>query len=121
MGDGENPHKKREADGLLGWLALPSAWYRRSIRTAANIIATTCYGEAALSREFTSRTVAGLAIYRVLYGIVGALCGPGRYYLPFAILWRNINPLIPLYTHGGPLMAGHALYGGFPGYPHNAG
>jgi hypothetical protein len=51
----------------------------------------------------------------------GDLSGPGRYYLPFAILWRNINPLIPLYTHGGPLMAGHALYGGFPGYPHNAG
>src|ERR1039458_8267751 len=60
MGDGENPHRKREADGLLagleagiiaalvllGWLALASAWYRRSIWTAANIMATTFYGDA---------------------------------------------------------------------------
>ena len=156
MGDGENPHKKREADGLLagleagiiaalillGWLALASAWHRRSIWTAANIMATTCYGEAALGREFTSRTISGLALYLVLYGIIGALfglalasrdpslrmtligvlVGLGWYYLSFAILWQNINPLIPLYTHRGPMMAGHALYGGllgrFPRYLH---
>src|SRR5580700_5589197 len=156
MGDGEKPHKKREADGLLagleagvlaalillGWLALASAWYRRSIWTAANIMATTFYGEAALGREFTFRTVAGIALYLVLYGAIGALfgltlasrdaslrttligvlVGLGWYYLSFAILWQNINPLIPLYTHRGPMMAGHALYGGllgrFPRYLH---
>ncbi|MGA3041958.1 MAG: hypothetical protein ABSF54_14325 [Bryobacteraceae bacterium] len=156
MGGGENPHKKREANGLLagleagiiaalvllGWLALSSAWYRRSIWTAANIMATTFYGEAALGRDFTSRTLAGLALYLVLYGIIGALfgltlanrdaslrttligvlVGLGWYYLSFAILWQNINPLIPLYTHRGPMMAGHALYGGllgrFPRYLH---
>jgi hypothetical protein len=157
MGDGEMPHKKREAVGLLagleagviaalillGWLALASAWYRRSIWTAANIMATTFYGEAALGREFTFRTVAGIALYLVLYGAIGALfgltlasrdaslritvigvlVGLGWYYLSFAILWQNINPLIPLYTHGGPMMLGHALYGAwlgrFPRYmPH---
>ena len=158
MGGGENAHKKREADAalagleagviaaliLLGWLALASAWYRRSIWTAANIMATTFYGEAALGRNFNSRTVAGLALYLVLYGTIGALfgltlanrdaslrttligvlVGLGWYYLSFAILWQNINPLIPLYTHRGPMMAGHALYGGmlgrFPRYLHTA-
>jgi hypothetical protein len=149
MGGGENPHKKREAIGLLAgleagilaalvllvWLALASAWYRRSIWTAANIMATTFYGEAALGRDFTSRTLAGLALYLVLYGIIGALfgltlasrgaslrttfigvlVGLGWYYLSFAILWQNINPLIPLYTHRGPMMVGHALYGGLLG------
>lgn len=157
MGDGENPHNKREADGLLagleagviaalvllGWLALASAWYRHSIWTAANIMATTFYGEAALSREFTTRTVAGIALYLVLYGTIGALfgltlasrgaslrttaigvlVGLGWYYLSFAILWQYISPLIPLYTHRGPMMAGHALYGGllgrFPSYLHS--
>src|ERR1035441_4069535 len=138
MGDGENPHRKREADGLLagleagiiaalvllGWLALASAWYRRSIWTAANIMATTFYGDAALGRDFTSRTVAGVALYLVLHGIggllfglplasrdaslritlIGVLVGLGWYYLSFAILWQNINPLIPLYTHPGPMM-----------------
>ena len=149
MGDGEDPNKNREAQGLvaglqagviaalvlLGWLALASAWYRRSIWTAANIMATTFYGEAALGREFTSRTVAGIALYLVLYGTIGALfgltlasrdanlrttligvlVGLGWYYLSFAILWQNINPLIPLYTHRGPMIAGHALYGGLLG------
>ena len=149
MGDGENPHRKREADGLLagleagiiaalvllGWLALASAWYRRSIWTAANIMATTFYGDAALGRDFTSRTVAGIALYLVLYGAIGALfgltlanrdanlhttligvlVGLGWYYLSFAILWHNINPLIPLYTHRGPMIVGHALYGGLLG------
>jgi hypothetical protein len=156
MGVGENPHEKREAHALLaglesgimavlvllGWLALVSAWYRRSIWTAPNIMATTFYGDAALGRNFTSRTVAGIALYLVLYGIIGALfgltlasrdaslritligvlVGLGWYYLSFAILWRNINPLITLYTHRGPMMAGHALYGGllgrFPRYLH---
>ena len=49
---------------LLGWLALlglVSAFHR----TAANIMATTFYGEAALGREFTFRTVAGIALYLV--------------------------------------------------------
>src|SRR5271165_1753318 len=89
MGDGEDPNKNRETHGLLaglqagviaalillGWLALASAWYRRSIWTAANIMATTFYGEAALGREFTFRTVAGIALYLVLYGTIGALFG----------------------------------------------
>jgi hypothetical protein len=97
MGDGENPYKKPEADSLLGrpgtWiiaapilpggLALAPVWYRLSIRTAANIMAKTFYGEAVLDRDFTSRTVAGLALY----------------------VWRIINPLITLYTHRGPIMA----------------
>ena len=159
MGGGEDLHKKREANGLLagleagiiaalvllGWLALASAWYRHSIWTAANLMATTFYGEAALSRGFTSRTVAGIALYLVLYGTIGALfgltlasrdpsfrttligilVGLGWYYLSFAILWQNINPLIPLYTHRGPMMAGHVFYGGllgrFPHYLHAAG
>src|SRR5437868_1900729 len=89
MGDGENRYKNRESECLLagleagiiaalillGWLALASAWYRRSIWTTANIMATTFYGEAALGGIFTSRTVAGLALYVVLYGIFGALFG----------------------------------------------
>jgi len=118
---------------LLGWLALASAWYRRSIWTTANIMATTFYGEAALSARFSSRTLAGLALYVVLYGVIGALfslavpmrapafrltligilVGLGWYYLSFALVWRNLNPLIPLYTHNGPMLAGHMLYGGF--------
>ncbi|HTT60959.1 MAG TPA: hypothetical protein VMG35_03930 [Bryobacteraceae bacterium] len=149
MGGGEDPRENLQRDALLagleagilaalillGWLALASAWYRRSIWSAANIMATTFYGEAALSRSFSSRTVAGIALYLVIYGTIGALfgltlasreaglrttmigvlVGLGWYYLSFAILWQNINPLIPLYTHRGPMIAGHVLYGGLLG------
>jgi hypothetical protein len=162
MDDGENQSGGPEVYGLLagleagiiaalvllGWLALASAWYRHSIWTSANILATTFYGEAALGGVFTSRTVAGLALYLMLYGIVGALfglalasresglrltligvlAGLGWYYLSFALLWRIINPLISLYTHRGPMIAGHVLYGAllgrFPTYlqpPRHAG
>ncbi|HLY20568.1 MAG TPA: hypothetical protein VKR61_25245 [Bryobacteraceae bacterium] len=156
MGDGENLHTGREADCLLAgleagiisalvllaWLSLASAWYSHSIWTAANTMATTFYGEAALGGVFTSRTVAGLALYLILYGIIGALfglalasrgpgpglritmigvvTGLGWYYLSFALLWRNLNPIITLYTHRGPMIAGHVIYGGllgrFPNY-----
>jgi hypothetical protein len=162
MDDGENQSGGPEVYGLLagleagiiaalvllGWLAIASAWYRHSIWTSANILATTFYGEAALGGVFTSRTVAGLALYLMLYGIVGALfglalasresglrltligvlAGLGWYYLSFALLWRIINPLISLYTHRGPMIAGHVLYGAllgrFPTYlqpPRHAG
>lgn len=149
MGDGEKEHKNAEAHSLLagleagivaalvllGWLALTSAWYRRSIWNAANIMATTFYGEAALSRRFSYRTMTGLALYLVLYGTIGALfglavqtrgtrlrmtligvlVGLAWYYLSYALLWRYLNPLITLYTHTGPMIAGHALYGGMLG------
>ena len=121
--------------GLLAWLALTSAWYRRSIWTPANIMATTFYGEAALGGVFTSRTVAGLALYLALYGVVGALfglalasrarsaritmigilAGLGWYYVSFALIWRILNPLVLLYTHRGPMLAGHVLYGALLG------
>jgi hypothetical protein len=154
MDDSENPHTTRPLDGLLAglasgvvavlsllsWLALASAWYRRSIWTTANIMATTFYGEAALRRNFTFRTLAGLALYVVVYGTIGALfgislqtrgaglrlvlvgvlVGLGWYYFSFVLLWRKLNPLITLYTHSGPMIAGHMLYGGllacFPRY-----
>jgi hypothetical protein len=120
---------------LLGWLAIASAWYRRSVWTTANVMATTFYGPAALSRGFTSRTLAGLALYLVLYGTIGALfglavqsrgaglrvtligviVGLSWYYLSYTLVWRNLNPLVTLYTQHGPMMAGHLLYGGFLG------
>ncbi len=127
------------SSSLLGWLALASTWYRRSDPLdwpPANIMATTFYGEAALGRGFTFRTVAGLALYLVLYGIIGALfgltlasrdaslritligvlVGLGWYYLSFAILWRNINPLILLYTQSGPCMLGQCTLRGDAGH-----
>jgi hypothetical protein len=96
MGNGENPHKKREAEGrpagledgitavpvLPGLLAFTSAWYRRSMGT-----------------------VAGFALYRIRR--IGVLVAPAGITCRSLSCGGNIYPLITLYTHGGPMMAVH--------------
>jgi len=116
MGDGEDPDKKQETGAVAARtlrLALASAWCGRSIRTAAKIMATTFYGEAAMSRDFSFPALAGLALYLVLRGTIGALFGLtlasrdakvllGRgWYYPHSRSCGSIKPLIPLYTHSG--------------------
>jgi hypothetical protein len=65
-------------------------------RATDGLLATTFYGEAGL----------------------------GWYYLSFTVLWKNIHPLIPLYTHSGAKTAGHVFYralpGGFPRHMHTS-
>ncbi|MGA2735875.1 MAG: hypothetical protein ABSG65_00310 [Bryobacteraceae bacterium] len=135
MGDGGNPRKKPAAKclpagpkaGIIAVLTL-SGW--RAL-TPAHIMATTFPGEVALDRDFTFPTAAGFALYLVLRGIigalfeltlasrnaglqivpVGALADSGRDCISFATPWRNINPLITLYTHRGPAMASHSRAG----------
>ena len=109
MGDGEDPDKKQET-GVIAARTLRLAL----ASTAAKIMATTFFGEAALGRVFPIPALAGLALYLVLRGTIGALfgltlarrgakvlLGRGWYYPSFAISWQSINPLLPLYTHSG--------------------
>ena len=41
---------------LLGYLALDSAWHRRSIWLVPNLLASTFYGESAYQPRFGART-----------------------------------------------------------------
>ncbi|MCL5744272.1 MAG: hypothetical protein M1541_10165 [Acidobacteria bacterium] len=123
---------------MLGWLALASAWYRRSIWSVPNLLASTFYGDSALRNGFTSTTVSGIALYLAIYGLFGALFGlavqdrwrPLRitliavaaslawYYLSFGLIWKAVNPLVVLYTHDTPMLIGHIIYGALLGrYP----
>jgi hypothetical protein len=101
MGVGKDPHKTRETAG-------PEAGIRAAL--------------PALS-PFFFHTLAGIDT-RLRTTLIGLGFGPGWYYLSFPIPWRNINPLIPLYTHSAPPMAGGALCGESPGrslrYPEGA-
>src|SRR5437764_14484293 len=65
---------------MLAWLGLSAVWQRRSFWTAENLMATAFYGERALRSGFASRTLSGLALYLLLYSLLGAL---------FAALLRN--------------------------------
>lgn len=126
---------------LLGYLALDSAWHRRSIWLVPNLLATTFYGESAYQPRFGARTGTGLALLLVLYGLLGALFGlvvrdqgsrlratvlglifgTGWFFLSFDVLWKYVNPVVRLYSPDRAMLVGHLLYGGllgrrFPAY-----
>jgi hypothetical protein len=125
---------------MLVWLGLTSAWYRHSFWNAADIMATTFYGPAALGQGLAWSTCSGIAFYLIVYSLFGALhgwvmegagnrrrlmligmlAGGAWYYLWFGLLWMRLNPLVSLYTHDRPMLLGHLLYGAllgrFPAY-----
>ncbi len=120
---------------MLVWLGFASALYRRSFWTAANLMASNFYGQSALGRRFSFTTLSGLALYVILYSLLGALfalvlhgrvrrgrmillgmlVALGWYYLWWGWLWKSVNWIIALYTHDQPMLLGHLLYGALMG------
>lgn len=116
---------------LLGYLAVDSAWHRRSVWTVPNLFASTFYGESAYRQGFHARTSAGVALFVVIYGLLGALFGlvvrdhgslprvavlgliygTAWFFLSFDWLWKHVNPLVPLYSPDRAMLVGHLLYG----------
>ena len=121
---------------MLFCLGLASVWYRHTVWTVANIMASNFYGDEAIGPGFAASTLSGLAVYFILYSLFGALfgavirgsgfsrlrlvaggllAGAAWYYLWFGLLWRHFNPIVPLYTHDRPMLWGHLLYGAMLG------
>jgi hypothetical protein len=120
---------------LLGYLALDSAWHRRSIWTIPNLMSSTFYGESAFRPGFSARTSAGLALLLFIYGLLGALFAlvirdhgsrmrvtvlglifaTGWFFLSFEFLWNHVNPLVRLYSPDRAMLVGHLLFGGVLG------
>jgi len=127
--------------GVLGaglsllWLGVNSAWQRRSFWAAANLMASTFYGDDSIHTGFARSTVTGIAFYIVLYGLLGALFaygisgrirglrlflagvvfGAAWYYFSFGLLWKNVSPLLVLLHPQRPTLVGHILFGGIVG------
>ena len=126
---------------LLGYLALDSAWHRRSIWTVPNLMASTFYGESAYRQGFRASTSVGVALLLLLYGALGLLFalvvrdhgtrervvlagliyGTGWFFLSFDILWKHVNPMVQMYSPDRAMLVGHVIYGGvlgrgFPAY-----
>ena len=104
----------------------------RSAWLIPNLFATTFYGASAYRTGFVRSTLPGLALFFVVYGLLGILWGaavrekrwPGLplwgalygvvcYYLLFRLGWKHWNPLIPLYSPDGILRLGHLIWGIF--------
>ena len=57
---------------MLAWMGASAVWQRRSFWTPENLMASVFYGNAAIRRGFAASTVSGLALYVLLYSLLGA-------------------------------------------------
>jgi hypothetical protein len=130
---------------MLAWMGVSAVWQRGSFWTPENLMASVFYGNAAIRRGFAAGTVSGLALYVLLYSLLGAgfamavgtrlprprlalasmafaLCW---YYAAFHLVAKSVWPLVALLDAERTTVLGHVIYGAllarFPAYlPHAA-
>jgi len=118
---------------MLAWMGAGAVWQRRSFWTPENLMASVFYGNAAIRPGFAAHTVSGLALYVLLYSLLGAVFAmavrsrlplpPPRlalasvafallwYYAAFHLLARSVSPLIVLLDAERTTVLRHAIYG----------
>jgi hypothetical protein len=120
---------------MIGWLMLCSISMRRSIWVVPNLFATTFYGPGAYQNQFLRSSWPGVALMLAIYGgggvvwglmcgvlrhadrkppflpLFGAIAGLAVYYIFFDLVWKHMDPLIPLYAPDRQLQIGHVLWG----------
>ena len=116
---------------MLAWMGASAVWQRGSFWTPENLMASVFYGNAAILPGFGASTVSGLALYVLLYSLLGAwlamavgdrlprprlalasiafaLCW---YYAAFHLLAKTVSPLVALLDTERTTVLGHAIYG----------
>jgi len=125
---------------MLAWLGLSSMGQRRSFWTAENLMASVFHGDAAIRRGFGFSTLSGIALYLLIYSLLGALFAVtartrftglgavllgvlfsvGWYCLWFRALGQTVMPLVWLLHAENSTTFGHVIFGAlmarFPAY-----
>jgi hypothetical protein len=125
---------------MLAWLGLSAIGQRRSFWTAENLMASVFHGDAAIRRGFGFSTLSGIALYLLIYSLLGAgfalsvrhrftglgtvllglLFSLGWYWLWFRALGRAAMPLVWLLHPENSTVFGHVIFGAsiarFPAY-----
>src|ERR1035437_6021556 len=125
---------------MLAWLGLSAMGQRRSFWTAENLMASVFHGDAAIRRGFGFSTLSGIALYLLIYSLLGAgfalsvrnrltslgtvllglLFSLGWYWLWFRTLGRTAMPLVWLLHPENSTVFGHLIFGAwiarFPAY-----
>src|SRR5664279_5520222 len=57
---------------MLAWMGVSAVWRQRNFWTPENLMASVFYGDAAIRRGFAASTVSGLALYVLMYSLLGA-------------------------------------------------
>lgn len=117
--------------GMLAWFGVSAEWQQRSFWTAENLMASVFYGPGAIRSGFAGQTLSGLAVYVVIYSLLGALLAAilrdrlprtrtllvalvfsmAWYYFSFHLLWKSIMPLVALLHVERSTAFGHLIYG----------
>jgi hypothetical protein len=116
---------------MLAWLGLSAKGQGRSFWTAENLLATVFHGGAAIRRGFGGTTLSGIALYLLIYSLLGAgfavgvrnrltslgtvllgvLFSVGWYCLWFRALGQSAMPLVWLLHAGNSTAFGHVIFG----------
>jgi hypothetical protein len=116
---------------MLVWLGISAKWMQRSFWSPANIMATVFYGDGAIHPGMASTTPLGIALYLVIYSLLGAvfallvrqrltglgtllasvLFSLGWYWLWFRVLALHAMPLIWLLHTERSTQFGHLIFG----------
>ena len=116
---------------MLAWMGVSAVWQRGSFWTPENLMASVFYGGAAIRPGLAASTVSGLALYVLLYSLLGAgfAMGLGRrlarprlalasmafalcwYYVAFHLAAKAVSPLVVLLDNERTTVLGHAIYG----------
>ena len=125
---------------MLAWLGLSAMGQRRTFWTAENLMASVFHGGAAIRRGFGVSTLSGIALYLLIYSLLGAvfalsvrnrftslgtvllglLFSLGWYWLWFRALGKAAMPLVWLLHPENNTVFGHVIFGAsiarFPAY-----
>jgi hypothetical protein len=119
------------AIAMLAWLSFDSSLDRRGFWSEENIFASLFYRGDAVRAGFGAKTLAGIALYLIVYSLLGAIFAfalgdrygrrrtvllalvfaLGWYYLSFHVLWKTAMPLVYLLYADRPMLIGHIVYG----------
>jgi hypothetical protein len=124
---------------MLLLLGITARFQQRSFWTSENLFASAFFGGAAITDSFTLKTLSGLALWLLLYSLLGAgfalllrnrlrplrtqlagmIFGLAWYYFTFHWIWKSLLPVAYVLYSEGPMKFGHLLYGECAGrYPH---
>ena len=125
---------------MLAWLGLSAMGQPRGFWAAENLMASVFHGDAAIRRGFGFSTLSGIALYLLIYSLLGAafalsvrnrftslgtvllglLFSLGWYWLWFRALGRAAMPLVWLLHPENSTVFGHVIFGAsiarFPAY-----
>ncbi len=125
---------------MLAWLGIDSSWDRRGFWYEENLFSSFFYGSDAIRSSFGAKTMPGLALYLLVYGVLGCVFAValrnrvrplrlliaglifalGWFYLSFHVLWKSAMPLAYLLYADRPMVVAHLIFGvclaRFPAY-----